>query len=266
MKIGILISFIIVMFSALSGCSSIDTSQRLTLSMPAKSNPIGTDTSAKYLWIDKPYITPIYRGLETLPMKGKFVRLNMDSGLCGQSVQQTNITDDDAADVLIDAKWLQFGKDKLINILNGLQETVHVPSVKTISQPATQLTAGHVVAGAIVAPIYIAAGVVLAPLYVLTGEAFKDHEPRDIEKRKSFVSKRIIVSDDTVTYALLKVQITHRREQLLFPVSTPSRPEDWETQLDYVLLFAIDASDSEQGRMALCGIPAKKELLPFKVE
>ena len=260
------IGLAMLMIVGMSGCSSVDTSQRLTLAMPAKTNPIGTDTRAKYLWTDKPYITPLHTGLQTLPMKGKFIRLNMDTGLCGQSTAKTNTDDDDAADVLIDAKWSHVGKDKLVNILNGLQEQVHVPSVKSISQAATPINAGHVVAGAIVAPIYIAAGVILAPLYVLSGEAFKDQEPRDIEKRRAFVSNRIIVSDDNVTYALLNVHITHRREQLLFPVRTPSRSEDWETPLDYVLLFAIDAPDAEQGRMALCGIPAKKQLPPLKIE
>lgn len=256
------ISLVSCALIALSGCSNVDTSQRLTLAMPAKSNPIGTDTIAKYHWADKPYITSIHAGLQTLPMKGKFVRINMDKGLCGPALSQQNIEDDDAADVLIDAKWSHVGKDKLINILNGLQADFHVPNIKSISQAATPITASHVIAGAIVAPIYIAAGVIFAPLYVLTGEAFKDQEPKDIEKRKAFVSNRRIISDDNVSYALLNVQITHRREQLLFPVRTPSRSEDWEMPLNYVLLFAIDAPDEQQGRMALCGISAKKNLPP----
>lgn len=258
---GVLCSTLLLL---LSGCSSIDTSQRLSLVMSAKSNPVGTDTVAKYSWTDKPYITPIHAGLSALPMKGKFVRLNIGDEVCGKLKLDNNaIQDDNAADVLIDATWQNVGSDKLLTILNGLQDRVHVPSVKAISTPPTKIQASQVIAGAIVAPIYLAVGVIAVPLYLLTGEAFKDQEPRDIEKRKAFISDRLITSDNTVSFALLNVRLTNRKEQLLFPVSTPSLPEDWESPLDYVLLFAIDAPDNELGRMGLCGIPAKRQLPPL---
>jgi len=261
---GLRMALLLIAPFLLVGCSSIETSQRLSLAMPAKTNPVGTDTTAKYSWIDKPYITPALAGISTLPMKGKFIRLNVGDEVCGKSTLGNHaIQDDNAADVLIDANWQTVGSEKLLTILNGLQDRVHVPSVKAISTPPTKIQASQVIAGAIVAPIYLAVGVVVAPIYLLTGEAFKDQEPRDIEKRKAFISDRLISSDNTVTFALLNVRVTNRREQLLFPVSTPSLSEDWEPPLDYVLLFAIDAPDSELGRMGLCGISAKRQLPPL---